>query len=279
MHNAQTEKMVHLGLSSFLRAEAEDMLPFTLPLWLGGLVWLLATKAFRFLGLAFLFVWAVVVFGNGKPYYVAPAFPLLYAAGATLAERLLVRAPYRALVVGVLVLGGAIAAPLAVPILDPPAYVRYAAALGAKDVPDEKHDMGPLPQHFADQFGWEAMTRKVASAYASLSPEEREHVVIYTRNYGEAGAVDFFAKRLGLPPAASGHNSYFLWGPPARSGDVLIAIGGSPQELEETYATVVQVDATDERYAMPYENHRPIYICRGLKRPLRDVWPSMKAYI
>jgi hypothetical protein len=279
MHNAQTKKMVHFGLLAFVKSEVDDMLIFSLPVWLAGIVWLFASKPFRFLGVTFVVVWVIVAFANGKPYYAAPAFPILYAAGAVAIERRVARLPLRAAMVGALLAGGAIAAPLAVPILDPPAFIRYAAALGVKDTPDEKHAMGPLPQHFADQFGWEAMAQRVARAYASLTPEEQAVVVIYTTNYGEAGAVDWFGTRLGLPPAASGHNSYYMWGPPKRSGEVLIAIGEKREDLEETYAEVRQVDETDEPYAMPFENHRAIWICRGLKRPLRDVWPETRFYI
>jgi hypothetical protein len=283
MHNAQTKKMVHFGLGAFLRAEIDDMLPFTLPIWAGGLGWLLVAKQarpFQFLGVAFAGVLAIVAVANGKPYYAAPAFPIVYAAGGVLFERLVARVRFaRPLAVGVLAAGGALGAPMALPILDPPAFIRYAAALGVEDQASEKHEKGPLPQFFADQFGWQAMAEKIAHAYAGLSPEEREVAVLFGGNYGEAGAIDFFGPRLGLPPAASGHNTYFMWGPPARTGEVLIAIGERREDLEKTYADVREVDETNEPYAMPYENHRRIYVCRGLKRPLREVWPSTKFFI
>jgi hypothetical protein len=279
MHNAQTKKMVHFGLLAFVRSEILDMLPLSLPVWALGLVWLARSKPFRFLGVAFAVVWAIVAFANGKPYYVAPAFPMVYAAGAVAIEGYVARFAVRAAAVGLLALSAAIVAPLAVPVLAPESFVRYAAALGFKDEPDEKHDMGPLPQHFADQFGWEALAEKVGRAYASLSPEEQSGAVVYAGNYGEAGAVDFFGPHLGLPSASSGHNAYFMWGPPGRSGEVLIAIGGKRADLERTYVDVRQVDETFDPYAMPYENHRPIWICRGLKKPLHDVWPETKHYI
>jgi hypothetical protein len=282
MHNAQAKKMVHLGLLAFLRAEIDNMLVFTLPVWACGVAWLLLAKQarpFRFLGVAFLAVFVIVALAHGKPYYVAPAFPIVYAAGAVAIERF-VRARYqRAAVVATLFAGGAVAAPMALPILDPPTWVRYASALGVANGSDEKHEMGPLPQHFADQFGWEAMARRIARAYEGLSPEERAVVVIYGSNYGEAGAVDFFGPGLGLPAAASGHNAYFMWGPPERGGEVLIVVGEDREDLEKVYADVRQVDETDEAYAMPYENHQPIYVCRSPRRPLRDVWPSTKFFI
>src|SRR5262249_13178851 len=150
---------------------------------------------------------------------------------------------------------GAALAPFALPILDPPAFIRYAATLGVEDAPDEKHDKGLLPQFLADQFGWESMAQKVAAAYRALPPEEQRVVAFYGDNYGDASAVAFFGPRLGLPRAAiSGHNSYFLWGPPKDGrGDVLITVGVSRDDVLESYEDVRQVGETDEPYAMPYE--------------------------
>src|SRR2546426_4446870 len=89
---------------------------------------------------------------------------------------------------------------------------------------------GVDPQVFADQFGWEEMVAKVAQAYRSLAPEERAKCVLYAHNYGEAAAIDFYGPKFGLPRAASGHNNYFLWGPPDSTGGrggVVITIGES----------------------------------------------------
>jgi hypothetical protein len=255
------------------------MLPLTLPIWLAGLAWLLATKPYRFLGITFLGVFAIVLVGHGKPYYLAPAFPLLYAAGGVDVERRLVRPVARGAVAALLAVGGAVVAPLTIPILEPASFVRYAAALGAKDTPDEKHEMGPLPQHFADQFGWEDMARQVADAYARLTPEERNVALVYVRNYGEAGAIEFFARRYALPPVACGHNAYFTWGLPQGRGEVLITIGEKGATLEETYEDVVKVGETFHPYAMPYENHRPIYVARKPRRDLHAIWPETKHYI
>ncbi len=114
---------------------------------------------------------------------------------------------------------------------------------------------------------------------STLSPEEQRLVAIYGRNYGEAGAIDWFGPALGLPHAVSGHNSYFLWGPPADGrGAILIAVGDR-LDLERMYSDVQKIDETDLSYAMPSEIHRAIYLCRGLRGPLRDASPSLKIYV
>jgi hypothetical protein len=69
----------------------------------------------------------------------------------------------------------------------------------------------PLPQYFADEFGWREAVEKVAVVYRGLPERDRRPCAIYAQNYGEAGAIDYFGRRLGLPPAISAHNSYWMW--------------------------------------------------------------------
>jgi len=283
MANAQAKKMVALGPLAFARAQVENMNPLTFPIWAGGVAWLLAARAahpFRFLGVAFVALFVIVLLGHGKPYYMAPIFPVVYGAGGVAIEARVRRFVSRAAIAAIVPATGALLAPFALPVLEPATFPGYAAALGAKPSPDEKHKMGPLPQFFADQFGWEAMARKVADAYLHLPPEEQRVAALYGENYGEASAIAFFGPRWGLPYPVSGHNAYFTWGPPEGTrGAVLIAVGPDEDDLRETYEEVEKVGETDEPYAMPFENHQPIFVCRRPKRPLLDVWPSVKLYI
>jgi hypothetical protein len=75
-------------------------------------------------------------------------------------------------------------------------------------------------------LGWERQVAAVAGVYHGLSNEERRQAVIVAGNYGEAGAIDFFGPRLGLPPAVSPAGSYWFFGPGTRPGAVVVAIGG-----------------------------------------------------
>jgi hypothetical protein len=138
--------------------------------------------------------------------------------------------------------------------------------------------MGDVPQIFADELGWEELVARVAEVYRELPPEEQAHAMIWGSSYGEAGAVDFFGRRLGLPPAVSGFQNYYLWGPHDASGDVVIAVNVPEPELApwfervETRATV----ACDP--CMPDRRRTPITVCRGLKVPMRDFWPLVKCW-
>lgn len=284
MHNAQTRKMVAMSPAAFLGASILDMHPLTLPVWLGGLAWLLVAaraRPYRFLGVTFVAVAAIVIAGKGKPYYLAPAFSIVFAAGGVAIEAWVASRIARASYVAIVGVTGAALAPFALPILDPPSFRRYAAALHVEESADEKHEKGLLPQFLADQFGWAMMAEKVAAAYRALPPDEQRVAAFYGDNYGEAGAIDFFGPRLGLPRATvSGHNSYFLWGPPTGGrGAVLITVGVSREDVLESYEEVEQVGETDEPYAMPYENHVPIFVARKPRRPLDVVWPTTKHFI
>jgi hypothetical protein len=128
-------------------------------------------------------------------------------------------------------------------------------------------------------FGWPEMAAKVAEVYNKLRPAEKSKCGIFAQNYGEAGAIDFFGPRYGLPHALSGHNNYFLWGPDDYTGEVMIVLGDRREVLEKYFDRVELGSEFQNPYAMPYENNLPIWICHGGKFPLKDLWPQLKKYI
>jgi hypothetical protein len=123
------------------------------------------------------------------------------------------------------------------------------------------------------------MVALVAKAYARLTPEERARVRVFGQNYGEAGAVDVLGRKLGLPRAMSGHNSYGLWGPGDWDGSVLIIIGGDRPDNAEVFEEIEIVGQTRSPYAMPYENGLDVSIGRRLKMPVRELWPRLVFFI
>jgi len=135
-----------------------------------------------------------------------------------------------------------------------------------------------LPQHYADEFGWEEMVAATARIYHSLTPEEQSKTAIFAGNYGEAGAIDFFGAKYGLPKAISGAQSYFLWGPRNYTGEIMIVLGSrSPNKLRRSFEQVTLAATLDTPYSMGYE-HLPILLCRGLKGDLRTFWPRLKIW-
>jgi hypothetical protein len=272
---------VHLGPLAFFAQEILTILPLTLPIWLAGLWFCFFSKLgkpFRVLGWAWVFTAAVIVKLSPRIYYLYPAFPLLFAAGSVMWESWLdrprlqwLKLAYPALMVG----AGAVLSPLVIPVLPPEMYIQYTKALHLQPPAIETYKLGPLPQLYADQFGWEEMTATVAGVYNSLPPEVRAGTAIFGQNYGQAGAIDLFGPKYGLPPAISGHQNYFFWGPRDYTGESVLVMQGRQQELEERFADVQKVASVYHPYSMPYE-HFDVFYCRGLKQPLKEIWPQLK---
>jgi 4-amino-4-deoxy-L-arabinose transferase-like glycosyltransferase len=279
----QSRRNVDLSLLSFWGQEALAMLPLSLPIWLAGLWYFFfhrEAKPFRALGWAWLIAAALILALNPRVYYLFPAFPLVMASGSVMWERWSatwrpqwIRLAYVALMVAM----GAAIAPTVVPVLPAATYIRYAAAIHLQQPRIENFKLGPLPQLFADQFGWEEMAATVARAYNALPPDVRVKTAIFGQNYGQAGAIDLFGPRYGLPNAISGHQSYWLWGPRGYTGESIIVMDDRREHLEQMYSVVEKVGQTGHPYSMPYE-HFDIFYCRDPKQPqtLADVWPKLK---
>jgi hypothetical protein len=132
-----------------------------------------------------------------------------------------------------------------------------------------------LPQHFSDEFGWPEMVEAAAGVYRSLPPEERAKTGILAGNYGQAGAIDFFGPRYGLPKAISGHQNYYYWGPRQYTGESLILLGWSLERAQHWCQSVEQGPANAPYYGMGWEYYTILH-CRGLKQPLSEAWPHFK---
>jgi hypothetical protein len=285
MSNARRLKNAPIAPPGFLAEQIKIMLPLTAPVWIAGLGWMLGARAgrpFRAIAWAYLAILALFIVTQAKPYYLVPFYPVLLAAGAVAVEGL-VRAPrwswLRAAIPAVWIAGGSGVAPIVLPVLPPERLERYMRSLHLQESMSERHRPPRLTQTFADEFGWEEMVAKIARAYQSLTPAERARCGIFANNYGEAGAIDFYGGKYGLPRAVSGHNNYFLWGPGSRPVDIVITIGETREDVEQTFRSVVEVDRTRNEWCMPYEDDRPIFIGRGPKSRLLDVWPRCKMYI
>jgi hypothetical protein len=210
---------------------------------------------------------------------VAPVYPMLFAAGATGFEGL-TRQRWiwaRSVFVGLVTLVGAVLAPYSVPILPPESFIRYQRALGLEPPKAENQSNGPLPQYFADEFGWEEMVGEVARVYHSLSADEQARTAIFSNGWGDAAAVDFYGPRYGLPAAIGRHNNYWLWGPRNYSGEIMIILQSNGRGDREHFQTVEAAGRVEHPYSRRDE-HYTIWLCRGPKFNLQEVWPKLKLY-
>ena len=259
------------------------MNPLLAPLWLGGLAWLLLARRarpFRFAGWTFLGIFLLLLALRAKNYYAAPAYPVLFAAGAVAFEEATAHGWRwaRSVYVAAVLASGLILAPLVLPVLPVRTLIAYESALGGfQPVRFEKQASGPLPEQFAGEFGWEDMARETGRAFGHLSAAERRTTAVFANDYAEAGAIDFFGPKYGLPAAISKHETYWLWGPRDYTGKTVIVLGSDGEGDREHFQSVQAVGRVGHPYARQDERFE-IYLCRDLKGDLHEAWPSMKSW-
>jgi len=180
----------------------------------------------------------------------------------------------------VIILAGMLAIPFCMPILPVKTYLQYAKFMGNAPNSAEKKELGALGQYFADMHGWENMAQTVSNVYTSLPKDEQQRCLVLTSNYGEAGAISYYARQYPLPPVISGHNNYWLWGPGNVKEDfIIIRLGGGTIENQSKYyGKVTHAATTKSTYSMPYENNLPVYVCKNAKYSLLKEWPNFKHY-
>ena len=213
--NARASKNMPLSIPEFATQQVLMGNPVMLPLWLAGLGALLASTRFasvRALGFAYPVLFAVFALTNGKSYYLAPVYPLLYAAGSVFIEPILARAAWRTpVVVGLVALISVPVVPFGLPILPPEDLVAWSRTIGLSAPAMEIGERPALPQTFADEHGWEELVDTVERVMQSLPKEERASALVFATNYGEAGAIDVLGKGRDMPAVVCGHNSYWDW--------------------------------------------------------------------
>jgi asparagine N-glycosylation enzyme membrane subunit Stt3 len=301
MHNIREDgRDVVLRLPQYFFQQTLLVHPFTAPIWITGLIAFFVSprlKPFRVLGWCYLVCFTVFLVLHGKNYYLAPVYPMLLAAGAVVIESAIdgkktegaeiaelktghTRLAWlKSTIVIVLLASGAHLAPVVVPVLSPDAFIAYMKYLPMKlPVMEHSHARAVLPQWYADQFGWEEIVAETAQAWNRIPPDERPSCGIFAQDYGQAGAIDFLGRRYGLPPALSGHQTYYLWGPRGYSGNCLIVLDDTRERLEEMFEHVEYVGTSaDNAYAL--ERQIPVYICRGAKfGTLERIWPQVKRW-
>jgi hypothetical protein len=286
MHNIRAEgRDVVLPAFQYFFQQTFLIHPFTAPIWITGLIALFFSvrlKKYRFLGWSYVICYAAFFAVHGKNYYLAPIYPMLLAAGAVMIETAIDR-PSRAwlkpAIVVLLLAGGAYFAPVVIPMLSPDHFIAYLKYLPLKlPVMEHSHERAVLPQWYADQFGWEEIVDETAQAWNRIPLAERGDCGIFAQDYGQAGAIDFLGRRYGLPPALSGHQTYFLWGPRGYSGNCMIVLGDKRAKLEQLWEHVEFVGTSaGNPYAL--ETEIDVFICRGPKfGTLADLWPKLKKW-
>jgi hypothetical protein len=240
-----------------------------------------AGRRYAVLGWGFLAFLAMMMALKGKFYYMAPVYPVMFAAGAVHLERITERKSWRWTRVSytvIMLVAGALLAPTIIPILPVETYIAYSRKLGIQQQKFENQPQSELPQIFADMCGWEERVRIVAAYFHSLSPEEQKVTAIGAPDYGQAGAIDLFGPKYGLPKSISDNNNYWIWGPREYTGESVILLNErSPEAYIGRCKSLTLVAHPSDPYSRP-DSNRPIYHCRGLRPGLQELWPKLKGW-
>ncbi len=283
LRNAASDKNVVVGPVAFYAQQILMMNPLAAPIWIAGLASLLFGRdgaRLRWYGFAYVLLSALYLALGAKVYYLAPIYPVLFAAGAHVIETRIGGLRWATIAYPALLLVGGLAiAPEAFPLLPIPTFLKYERVLDFRGIKMEKHPEGRVPQHFADMLGWDTLVATLARAEERLAPAQQREAVVLARDYGQASAVDFLGPKYGLPRAISGHNNYYLYGTRGASGNVVIAVGFNKSQLREEFASVEQLAVYHDDYVLPDFNNLPIYLCTHPIEPLAAWWPATKRYI
>lgn len=265
-------------------AQQAQMLGFVSPLLVVLGVWFLVSRRGRryvVLAWGFASVLGLMVLLRGKFYYVTPVYPVVFAPGAVLFEqitskpRLQWTRPFYAFAMFAI---GALIAPTTIPVLSIPRYIAYTRKLGIQQPKFEHQPQSQLPQIYADMVGWEDRVKVVADYFHSLPPAEESITAIGASNYGEAGAVDLFGPKYGLPKSISTANNYWIWGPRQYTGQSVILMDeDSPEKYAHICKSLTVVARPYNPFSRPDENY-PVYHCVGLQPDLQTLWPHLKPW-
>jgi hypothetical protein len=280
-----SDKDVLLSPARFAMAQVLMLSPIQLIVWLPGVLWLLfgrMARPWRSAGMLYVFFVLIMLALHAKDYYLAPIYPLCFAAGAVFWTEWAGNstARHRLVTAGaaVVTLSIVITVPFAVPLLSPSQYVRYSRFMRFAPIESEQHTVSPLPEFYADELGWQQLTDTVSRVYHALPLAEQRQTKLFAGNYGQASALNILGRPMGLPVAISGHQNYWMWGAHGYTGKEMIVVTEAPLSSMLILYRTCRVAATQTSpYTMPWEQVS-IYVCHDRRKTYAESWPAVKLY-
>ena len=253
-----------------------DQVKFTMlafPLAIAGLVALLRSERFRLLSVLYVGPFVLFALVKGRGYYLMPAYPVLYAAGAVALERLmeqrtrLLRVSVAAVVLGAMLVDVAAVAWAYLPLW----------RVGSKGWNWQMKNNSDM----ADEVGWPELVEQVAAVRDRLPREDLGRLGVLANNYGEAGALALYGPKYGLPTPISSTNTFHTRGYGPYEPETVIVLGS---DLEDQLRNFESCEVA-ARVVIPYgvqneeaKYHRVILVCRHLRGQWPVVWSKSQEF-
>jgi hypothetical protein len=277
----------HASALEFMIMQILLYIPLAAPVWIAGccnLIFSNKMKNYKTLGFLYILLIPVCLFFHVKAYVGAAIYPVLLAGGFILMEEYFERGwkkNVRWTYSGLIILTALLTVPHGLPLFDAQnqtKYFNYFSSINGQ-VRFDSFAQVEMPEFMADRFGWEERVKAVADIYNNLSDEEKKRTSILANYYGFAGALDLLGKKYGLPDVLCGHLSYHLWGYGNQKPQTLITVQ-IPCEALSSICDDVRIGGYIPflPYAMPYDNDKPICVCRNMKYSIESIWPLTKHY-
>jgi hypothetical protein len=262
MQELQETQLQFVNPLDFIKDQILYLLPFVF-VWIAGLIWLLRSKPWRFLFWTYLFVIILLILGRGKSYYSMGIYPALLAAGSVAWERFTAKRYWVRYVLLIFIAVLTIPfIPMLLPIWKPEKlaefYKKYdLEKTGLLKWEDQRNH--PLPQDYADMLGWKELTVKAEKFFDSLPDSTKGNSVIYCRNYGQVGALQFYSRQnLFRSKVYSANGSFLLWIPREINFKNLLLVDTKIPESDDKvfqhFQTVTLVDSVTNIYSRQLGN-------------------------
>jgi hypothetical protein len=249
---------------------------FTLPVGLGGLwFYFFSSKGRRFRAVAWLYVIPLLLFffAQGRGYYLAPAYPVLYAGGAVWIENLLGKTRRAPALTGWTLAWSCVVVTIAITSAFSLPLAPIDSSLW-KQVVKNNDD-------FAEEIGWPELVETVARIRDSLPEPDRRRLGILAANYGEAGAINLYGPRYGLPRAISGTNSFWARGYGDPPPETVIVLGETRDFVEHYFESYEVAAKSWNHYGVANEEttrHPEIFLCRHFRPSWSEFWKTFQHF-
>lgn len=267
MAELRNNQLINISATNFI-IDQFIMNVHALPIWLTGIIVLLFLKKerrFQFISVFYITVFVFLILAKGKSYYTAGLYPLLFAAGGYAMDKYLTGKlrfiNYYFIIT--LPLSGIITVPYGIPIFNykklDKFYQATAKFINYAPLRWEDGKIHKMQQDWADMTGWKELSDIVIKTYNSLKPDERKKCQIYTENHGEAGAIRFYGKKVGLPEPISFSDNFLLWAPDSTDITYTIYVHSDTSDIYKLYKRVDAIDSISDIYAR--EHGLRVFLC------------------